>query len=45
MTGKVAQSCPTLVGPMDYTVHGILQNTGVGSRFLIQGIFPTQGSN
>ena len=45
MTVKVAQSCPTLAGPMDYTVHGILQNTGVGSRFLIQGIFPTQGSN
>ena len=21
------------------------QNTGVGSRFLLQGIFPTQGSN
>ena len=32
-------------GPMDYTVHGILQNTGVGSRFLLQGIFPTQGLN
>jgi len=28
---------------MDYTVHG--QNTGVGSRALLQGIFPTQGSN
>ena len=22
---KVAQSCPTLYNPMDYTVHGILQ--------------------
>ena len=22
---KVAQSCPTLCGPMDYTIHGILQ--------------------
>ena len=22
---KVAQSCPTLCSPMDYTVHGILQ--------------------
>ena len=22
---KVAQSCPTLCNPMDYTVHGILQ--------------------
>ena len=28
-----------------YTVHGILQNTGVGSLSLLQGIFPTQGSN
>ena len=25
MKVKVAQSCPTLCGPMDYTVHGILQ--------------------
>jgi len=24
---KVAQSCPTLFNPMDYTVHGILQAT------------------
>ena len=24
---KVAQSCPTLCNPMDYTVHGILQDT------------------
>ena len=30
---------------MDYTIHGILQNTGVGSRSLLQGIFPTQGWN
>jgi len=22
---KVAQSCPTLCNPMDYTIHGILQ--------------------
>ena len=22
---KVAQSCPTLCNPMDYTVHGILE--------------------
>ena len=22
---KVAQSCPTLCNPLDYTVHGILQ--------------------
>ena len=44
---KVTQSCPTLCNPMDYTVHGILQaqNTGVGSLSLLQGIFPTQGSD
>ena len=27
------------------TVHGILQNTGVGNCSLLQGIFPIQGSN
>ena len=44
---KVTQSCPALWDPMDYTVYGILQakNTGVGSRSLLQGIFPTYGSN
>ena len=43
---KVAQSCPTLQS------HGLCspwnspgQNTGVGSRSLLQGIFPTHGSN
>ena len=46
----VTQSCPTLWGPLDCSppdssVHGILQNTGVGCHFLLQGIFPTQGSN
>ena len=47
-----AQSCPTLWDPMDcslpgFSVHGILQarNTGVGCHFLLQGIFPTQGSD
>ena len=30
---------------MGYTVHGILQNTGVDSLSLLQGIFPAQGSN
>ena len=25
MKVKVAQSCPTLLDPMDYTAHGILQ--------------------
>ena len=44
---KVAQSCPTLCDPVDYTVHGILQ-----ARILewvafpfFRGIFPTQGLN
>ena len=38
---KVVQLCPTLCDLMDYTV----QNTGVGSLSLLQGIFPIQGSN
>ena len=44
---KVAQSCRTLCDPMDHTVHGNPpgQNTGMGSLSLLQGIFPTQGSN
>ena len=44
---KAAQLCLTLCNPMDCTVHGILpgQTTGVGSCFLLQGIFPTQGLN
>ena len=37
---KVAQSCSTLWDPMDWNSPG--QNTGVGSRSLLQGIFPTQ---
>ena len=44
---KVAQSCLTPCDPMD--IHGCPghpgQNTGVGSLSLLQGIFPTQGSN
>ena len=31
--------------PMGYTVHGIGQNTGVGSLSLLQGIFPVQELN
>ena len=42
---KVAQSCPTLCIPMDYPWDSPGQNTGVGSCSLLQGIFPTQGSN
>ena len=43
---KIAQSCPTL------RPHGLYspwnspgQNTGVGSLYLLHGIFPSQGSN
>ena len=50
---KFAQLCLTLCEPMDYTVHGILQARMLewvarGSSpgdLLLQGIFPTQGSN
>ena len=48
----VAQSCPTLCNPMDCSppsspVHGNSsgKSTGVGSHSLLQGIFPTRGSN
>ena len=43
---KVAQSCLTLWPHGLYTPwNSPGQNTGVGSLFLLQGIFPTQGSN
>ena len=48
----VAQSCPTLCDPMDCSlpgscVHGDSpgKNTGKGCHALLQGVFPTQGSN
>ena len=48
----VAQLCLTLCNPMDYSlpgssVHGDFptRNTGMGCHALLQGIFPTQGSN
>ena len=41
---KVAQSCPTLCDPMEYR-NSPGQNTGMGNLSLLQGIFPTQGSN
>ena len=48
----VAQSCPALCDPVDYSlpgfsVHEILQgkNTGMGCHVLLQGIFQTQGLN
>ena len=48
---KVARSSLTLCDPMDFFTtsihpwHSPGQNTGVGSCSLLQGIFPTQGSN
>ena len=44
------QSCPTLCDPMDNSPPGCPwdspgRSTGVGCHFLLQGIFPTQGSN
>ena len=42
---KVAQSCLTLCDPIDYPWNSPGQNTGVGTLSLLQGIFPTQGSN
>jgi len=48
----IAQPCPTVCDPMDCSppgtsVHGDSpgKNTGVGCHFLLQWIFPTQGSN
>ena len=48
----VAQSCPTLCDPMDCSppdpsLHGASsgKNTGVDCHAILQGIFPTQGSN
>ena len=44
MKVKVAQLCPTLCDPMDYSLwNSPGQNTGVGSLSLLYGIFPTQG--
>ena len=49
---ELLQSCLTLYDPMVYSlpassVHGDSpgKNTGVGCHALLQGIFPTQGSN
>ena len=41
----VAQSCPTLRDRMDCPWDPPGRNTGVGCRFLLRGIFPTQGSS
>ena len=42
---EFAQSCLTFVTPWTLSWHSPGQNTGVGSFSLLQGIFPTQGSN
>ena len=49
---EVTQSCLTLCNPMDCSlsgssVHGIFpgKSAGVDCHCLLQGIFPTQGSN
>ena len=47
---SAAQLCPTFCGPVDCSLpgssaHGVPgKNTGVSCQFLLQGIFPTQGS-
>ena len=45
----VTQSCPTLCNPMDcsppLSIGFSRQDTGVGSHFLLQGMFPIQGLN
>ena len=49
---EVTQSCPTLCDPVDCSlagssIHGVFQARvlEVGCHFLLQGIFPTEGSN
>ena len=48
--GLVTKSCPILATPWTVTCQAPPwdspgKNTGVGSHFLLQGIFPIQGSN
>ena len=52
LTVKLAQSCPTFCDPHGLQPTMLLRpwdspgkNTGVGCHFLLQAIFPTQGSN
>ena len=49
-TACMLSACPTLCDPLDCSppgssVHSPGKNTGVGCCFLLQRIFPTQGSN
>ena len=49
--GLIAKMCQTLATPFTVARYAPLsmgfpsKNTGVGCHFLLQGIFPTQGSN
>ena len=45
MKVKVVQPCTTLCDPVDSPWNSPGQNTAMGSLSLLQGIFPTQGSN
>ena len=52
LTMMCAQSCPIFCGPVEYSLPVSLclwdspdKNTAVGCHALLQGIFPTQGSN
>ena len=52
MPAKLLQLCPTLCDPMNFSplgssLHGDSpgKDTGLGCCALLQGIFPTQGSN
>ena len=52
MHAESLQSCLTLCDPVDCSLPGSPiygdspgKNTGVGCHDLLQGIFPTQGSN
>ena len=52
MHAELLQSCPTLCNPMNHAQPARLLcpwdfpgNTGMGCNALLQGIFPTQGSN
>ena len=52
MPAKLLQLCPTLCDPMNFSplgssLHGDSpgRDTGLGCCALLQGIFPTQGSN
>ena len=45
MKVKITQSCLTLCNPVERPWNSPGRNSGVGSLPLLQGIFPTQGSN